>query len=283
MKFRSTYPTLIQRATRLSAAAALTVTIAACGGGTSGGTEDGGSMDPDIDNGTGNEITPLLGSYPVSADDLDGDGLYLSEEELLGTDPNLADSDGNGIEDSAEDFDNDDVSNLQEFLNGTDPLVADGDGTAIQQIDSPCTDFDSEDSSWGNNCQLQRFGTYARSSYTQGMQRIVWCHGAGRSGEFDAFADGILGPITDEGIRSYQAAEGLVADGIVGPGTWDSLRDELILIDTFQGFDTYGVAGCINFGTQFFQLTDGAEFLGWKMARSAGSSEQVSFSSGAPH
>jgi len=283
MKFRSKYPTLIQRAAHLSAVAALTVTIAACGGGTTGGEADGGSMDPDPDNGDGGNINTLLGSYPTSADDLDGDGLYNSEEVILGTDPNIADTDANSVEDSAEDFDNDGVSNLQEFLNGTDPLVADNDGEAITSIDSPCTDFTSEDSPWGNNCQLQRFGTYARSSYTQGMQRIVWCHGAGRSGEFDTFADGILGPITDEGIRAYQSAEGLVADGIVGPGTWDSLRGELILIDTFQGFDTYGVAGCINFGTQFFQLTDGAEFLGWKMARTAGSDEQVDFSSGAPY
>lgn len=58
----------------------------------------------------------LLGC-PADDTDTDGDGLLDTEEEDLGTDPELADSDGDGLDDGAEVDDH-----------GTDPLATDSDG-----------------------------------------------------------------------------------------------------------------------------------------------------------
>jgi N-acetylmuramoyl-L-alanine amidase len=40
----------------------------------------------------------------------------------------------------------------------------------------------------------------------------------------DVVADGIFGQISGEAIRAFQAANGLVADAIVGPATWKALQ-----------------------------------------------------------
>lgn len=86
---------------------------------------------------------PLAASKPWYActdkSDLDGDWLLTCEEQVLGTDPRLTDSDGDRIpdglevrygtdplvQDGAVDSDSDGVFNLQEAAAGTDPLTAD--------------------------------------------------------------------------------------------------------------------------------------------------------------
>lgn len=64
--------------------------------------------------------------------DTDGDGLTDGYEVFyLGTDPIKADSDDNGVNDGDEDPDNDGLSNLKEYELGTDPNNADTDGDGL--------------------------------------------------------------------------------------------------------------------------------------------------------
>lgn len=68
--------------------------------------------------------------------DTDGDGLTDGYEVFyLGTDPLKADSDDNGVNDGDEDPDNDGLSNLKECELGTDPHNADTDGDGLTDGD----------------------------------------------------------------------------------------------------------------------------------------------------
>jgi hypothetical protein len=65
---------------------------------------------------------------PDGAEDYDNDGLRNSWEIILNRDPRLRDSDGNGIDDGKEDLDNDGLKDPQELLLGTNPGNPDTDG-----------------------------------------------------------------------------------------------------------------------------------------------------------
>ena len=43
-------------------------------------------------------------------------------------------------------------------------------------------------------------------------------------GGYHLIIDGIYGPQTSEAIKSFQKSKGLLADGVVGPLTWDALN-----------------------------------------------------------
>ena len=117
-----------------------------------------------------------VGGTPLGTDDCDNDGLTNAEEAIVGTDPNVADTDGDGINDGQEvnsdgtdpsdscssnggtplgtdDCDNDGLSNMAEATAGTDPNVADTDGDGIsdgQEVNTDGTDpLDDCDSNGG--------------------------------------------------------------------------------------------------------------------------------------
>ena len=82
--------------------------------------------------------------------------------------------------------------------------------------------------------QLQQvaFGEAVR-----GMQHLLRAHGS------PIAADGDFGPATDAAVRSFQTAEGLPTDGIVGPITWGRL-----VVDTGPGSTGEAVRGVQSFG-----------------------------------
>ncbi len=296
----------------LSALCAIAVVLTACGG-SAGDTTDTqgvlGGVDPTLDS-DGDGLTDVeegqIGTDPFSIDS-DGDGLddgfeqntVLSsplsadsdldglsdalEFNVLLTSPTLVDSDFDGVEDGDEDSDGDGSSNANEVINGTDPIVAD-----VTQPPPPdqCDDAISADDEWTNNCVLRRFGTFARSSYVQGVQRILFCQGHGQgSSSILAFSDGIFGPNTQQAVRDFQTSTNLDPDGIVGMDTWNALFNTLSLIgstSTSQGFEAHSVDGCDANTSQFFQEVDGIDLLGWTMALTPGSNTRVPFSSGPP-
>lgn len=150
------------------------------------------------------------------------------------------------------------------------------------------TDPDSSTASWDDNCRLQVGGEHQISSYTQGMQRVIFCRGLNNGleiTEINTFADGNFGPMTEEQVRNFQEVEGIAIDGVVGPETWGALQDvlEFLAINETGDADVYGVAPgtCANV-RQFEQARDGVTAGGWTMSVTPGSPETVPFSTGAP-
>lgn len=301
---------------QFSIACVLATSLAACGGGTTTGNADGqsGGGDGATEDTDGDGLTDAeeLNTYFTDPNDSDSDDDELSDgQEVLtyetnpnasdtdgdtvtdgvevnvyGSDPNSSDSDGDLLTDGEEvftyltdpidsDSDDDGVSDGVEVDQGSDPLdVAD----SGEPADDECTDFNSSNPEWVDNCQLRRFGTFARSTYTQGVQRILWCQGFdGGVADINAFADGAFGPQTDELVRDFQAANNLTVDGIVGPNTWTALFEKLSLINIGIAFDEHSIDGCNADVVQFYQNFVGDVEAGWEMAETPGSTTTVEF------
>jgi hypothetical protein len=89
----------------------------------------------------------ILSLGPASAEDIqaildgdgagdgDSDGLSDLGEFLAGTNPTIADSDGDGTLDGQEDPDGDTLTNAQEIALGSNPLLLDSDGDGFSDID----------------------------------------------------------------------------------------------------------------------------------------------------
>lgn len=87
-------------------------------------------------------VQTFTSSFQVAgSNDADNDGIRDDWELVLGTNPNLVDSDGDGIPDGREDFDNDGLTNAGEFVLGTNPRLLDTDGNGISD-GLEDTDFD---------------------------------------------------------------------------------------------------------------------------------------------
>ncbi len=255
----------------------LAATLTACGGGTTTGEADGESGGGDSDS------QSLIGGENEEID-TDNDGLFDFEEALIGTDPLLPDTDNDGVTDDAEDSDNDGVANLTEILAGTDPAVADNPDTDTGGEDTQtadrCDDFNSDTPEWADNCWLHEGGTYATSSYTRGVQRILWCQGFDNDQDLNTFADGIFGSNTDQAVRDFQDANDIRIDGVVGPQTWGKLFEKLTLISNDGAFDVHTIDGpnCDSSTAQFYQEVEGGiELKGWKMAEFPGSTNLIDF------
>jgi len=269
----------LQNLGHMTAICLLAGTVAACGG------SSGGSA-----GGDGTDTENLFGNNDTT--DSDGDLITDVIEAQLGTDPDLIDSDFDGISDADEDTDNDGVSNIDEINGGTDPAVADsividngdgdGDGGDNTGGGSDC-DRNSDTPEWGDNCTVRNGGSFATSSYTRGIQRILWCQGFDADQDINQFADGIFGDNTEQAVRDFQEANGIAVDGVVGMETWPVLFNALSLISNDTDRDVHSIDGLnCNVEAQFYQLVDGIVLSGWQMAQFPGSTVGVDFGVGAP-
>jgi len=293
--FSLTLPTveLPKSAVQLMSVCVMSAALAACGG-SSGGTtvgEETGGTDTDTDiNGlldSGEVIS--FGEFTPSDADPDGDGLFEADEILLGTSSLDADSDGDGIFDGDEDSDGDGFLDLDELNDiDLDPLVFNASDTDTgTDPDTPapdvCIDPDNSNDDWGDNCQLRRFGTFAQTSYVEGMQRVLFCQDASLGSDITVFADGAFGEGTDMAVRDFQTANGLTVDGIVGPQTWGTMQSLLRAVSpdvNIGGIDyaQWAIEGC-GLAVQFYQEIDGIELTNWRMADVPNSTVLVDFSS----
>ncbi len=273
----------VKSAPRLLTVVALSALLVACGGGTSGDAADSGETDG-----------------------FDTDGFDTDGSDTDGFDTDGSDDLGLTGGDTAGDFEE-------------NPLVSefdlDGDGIPNENEGLPCqglggSDPGSTNGDWGDNCFLRedilpgvagvQSGPFYNTTYVEGMQRVLYCRGFGGVGdEIADFADGFFGPNTNDALREFQDAEGLVVDGIVGPGTWGRMQllvedvANVVLDDTDNAYNAYGITASVdgnfdcsqmtNFFGRFNTDPDSQDiFEGWEMAIVAGESAKGSFSTAAP-
>ena len=98
------------------------------------------------------DVHPILADlYAISPDekDADGDGLNnYTEICVTGTDPNVVDTNGNGVNDADEDYDEDGLTNANELRNGTDLTKKDTDHDGLtdgEEVNTHHTDPASPD------------------------------------------------------------------------------------------------------------------------------------------
>ncbi len=282
---------------RWVAVPAVTLALAACGGGSSGDDPiDGGDdvvlTDPngDVD---GDGVPNFQDVDQTAGTDADFDGIDDAfQNPLESTDPN-ADNDGDGVPN----FQDVDFTNgPDEDFNGIDDdfqnTVVGGGGGEDPMVDlGPCEgtsgeDPDSVNDDWGDNCLLQEGNVHAQSSYTRGVQRILNCLG------YPVTDDADFGPLTTQAVIAFQSDNPpLAVDGIVGPQTWRALRDTMEFQPFDLDFDAYSVAFydpdgdgvdnsiCIG-QILFYQFVDGTIRGGWELAEEPGSTTRVPFGTG---
>jgi len=248
---------------KLITASALSAVLVACGGGTTdsqGLLTDGGETDAGL-------------------------GLDAGETDFGNTDEGfvfgLPDADFDGIPDQDE---------LLPCLGrgGSDPG-----STNAEWTDNCYIEYEFSDSDTGTVYE----GPFYRSTYAKGIQYILYCREEAGANTQDAWSDGIYGPNTQAAVIAFQTAEGLAADGIVGPQTWNRMQTlvdtDNTYISTNGNYDAYGVAqvaapdaalgiDCTQQAHFYARTDDLATIVAWELAADPGSTAQGSFSIAAP-
>jgi len=267
---------------RLLVAVSFAALLASCSSSSTPTTQNAGGDLPQDSNLDG--ITDILDG------DFNGDGVV----ETIDLDFN-----GDGFVDTLDDRNNDGRNDFLDFdINGDDNADYDDDTNQDGRIDiadvvvdntdpmdcegEPGTDYNSSTSPWDDNCQMRVGAPYVDSSYSRGIQRILWCQGfADPNAQLADFADGSFGPTTQASVVQFQQNKGVVPDdGIVGPITWGALRDQLVELSNDGTTTTYGINSVdCNGQAQFFQ--DNATGS-WRIADAPGgtSADSLVFSTG---
>lgn len=249
------------KASRYLLVAIFSGALVSCSGGGSGDGDDGGMI-------------------AIGDQDADGDLIINSEDD---------DADGDGIldiEDSFVDLDGDGFDDITLLTQAEiDEAESGGDGFTEVSAENVCgseagSDNNSSNNDWNDNCVVRRStigGQFADSLFSVGIQRVLFCSGFGEASSYTVFADGEYGPGSEAAMISFQSAEGLVDDGIVGPASWAALQDrvELLVAGTLGSTpDTYGftTGPCENIALFYQEVSATADSLGiirgaWTLAR----------------
>ncbi|WP_154020960.1 dockerin type I domain-containing protein [Haloarcula sp. CBA1127] len=120
----------------------------------------------------------LAATRSTSSNDTDGDGLPNAyERNVTGTDPVIADSDGDAVIDGAEDWDNDTLPAYREYRLGTDPRSNDTDGdglpdkveSRLQGVDPTDPDTDGDNLTDSDEHRLTKTNPTKRDSNGDGF------------------------------------------------------------------------------------------------------------------
>lgn len=131
--------------------------------------------------------------------DTDVDGMPDGGELDFGTDPNVADSDGDGILDGDEDFDRDRLGDGFEVAHGTDPRNPDSDGDSI---------VDCQDVTW----ILAQAATLDSADYAPGITPKRFSRLLDKAEHYEAIGDFTSAKLALDAMRSYVDGCGAVAD-----------------------------------------------------------------------
>jgi len=161
----------------------------------------------------------------------------------------------------------------------------------VMQCDGDSNVSGNSLTAWTDNCILNfqnsdgSPGPAAVSSYTRGVQRILWCLNFDDNvANIDDFADGSFGRMTENAVILFQEAEGLGADGVVGMNTWGRLQDQLLLSNLSDADNDWWEIDSARCAGQIFFYQAAAEPRGWMMEDTPEDqiTEMVPFSIGAP-
>jgi len=290
----------LSSAPKLLTAFMLSTFLVACGGGTSGDGTTAGTDDAGLD--AGGDAGGLDGADDIGDFGLDDDG---------------GDIDGGETDDG--------------FVAGGGGPDSNGNGISDDDELLPCfnrggSDEDSSNFLWNDNCHLAADinpgegvtrSPWYNSTYSQGIQRVLYCSGAAGVAASNAdFSDGFFGPNTGEAVRVFQQNENdevlanqaagmvesrgiLEVDGIVGPQTWARLQSKVEDNAVFLGnednggsnYDVFGVltptnGSAVDCSTErnFMGLVsaDALQIEGWRLTNIPGGTGINTFSIDTP-